>query len=81
MCMQSDPDFRILSLKPWVYEFSNGRLFIQTLPVYGNFGISDDTGTLMRDDFGNIMQSDQQTAAGVQQGFIFGTSGFGTDSF
>lgn len=81
MCQQADPNFRQLSLRPWVYEFSNGRLFVQTLPVYGQPGFTDDVGTLIRDDFGNIIQGDTQTGTSTSTGFIFGTSGFGTDPF
>ena len=36
MCLENDPNFRQLSLRPWVYEFSNGRRFIQPVPVYGD---------------------------------------------
>lgn len=31
---ENDPNYTRLSLQPWVYEFSNGRLFVDTLPVY-----------------------------------------------
>lgn len=35
MCLEADPNFRQLGLRPWVYEFSNGRRFTQPIPVYG----------------------------------------------
>lgn len=31
---ESDPVFTKLSLQPWVYDFSNGRLFVDPLPLY-----------------------------------------------
>lgn len=34
MVQEADPDWRQLSLRPWVYEFSNGRRFVESLPVY-----------------------------------------------
>lgn len=34
MVREADPNYTRLSLQPWVYEFSNGRLFVDTLPVY-----------------------------------------------
>jgi hypothetical protein len=34
MVREADPDFQRLSLRPWVYEFSNDRRFIETTPVY-----------------------------------------------
>lgn len=37
----SDPNFTRLSLQPWCYEFSNGRLFVDTLPTYTPFDISE----------------------------------------
>jgi hypothetical protein len=62
MCLEADPDFRRLSLRPWVYEFSNGRLFIEALPVYGSYGITDDFGNPITDDFGTQIQSDSATS-------------------
>jgi hypothetical protein len=37
--LEADPGYQRLSLQPWVYEFSNGRLFIDPLPLYGTFDI------------------------------------------
>jgi hypothetical protein len=34
MVREADPDFQRLSLRPWVYEFSNDRRFIEHLPIY-----------------------------------------------
>lgn len=82
MCMESDPDFRRLSLRPWIYEFSNGRLFIESIPVYGSTGITDDFGTPITDDFGNQIQSDG--GSGDQPsttGFPFGEGAFGQTGF
>jgi hypothetical protein len=57
----SDPSFTRLSLQPWVYEFSSGRLFIDPLPLYGNYptddGWIDSDGNPMFDDEGNRMRN------------------------
>ena len=37
LCLEADPTFRQLSLRPWVYQFSNGRRFVQGIPVYGSY--------------------------------------------
>lgn len=34
MVREADPDWQRLALRPWVYEFSNDRRFIETVPVY-----------------------------------------------
>jgi hypothetical protein len=34
MVREADPDFQRLSQRPWVYEFSNDRRFVETVPVY-----------------------------------------------
>lgn len=80
MCLEADPSFHQLSLRPWVYEFSNGRLFIEALPVYGSYGIVDDFGTAITDDSGTQIQSDQGTASSTE-GFPFGTGAFGVTGF
>ena len=82
MCQEADPSFRKLSLRPWVYEFSNGRLFVEALPVYGSFAITDDFGTPITDDFGTPIQSDSNASAtSPTGGFPFGTGEFGTTGF
>ena len=80
MVLEADPNFRQLSLRPWVYEFSSGRLFVESLPVYGSLGITDDFGTPIRDDFGTAIQSDS-TATTTSTGFPFGTGAFGETGF
>lgn len=87
MCMESDPDFRRLSLRPWTYEFSNGRLFIESIPVYGQTGLTDDFGQAITDDFGTQIQSDggdngvapPPSEGGT--GFPFGEGAFGQTGF
>jgi hypothetical protein len=82
MCLESDPSFRRLSQRPWVYEFSNGRLFVERLPVYGSTGITDDFGTPITDGFGTQIQSDGGgSAPGEQTGFPFGEGAFGSTPF
>jgi hypothetical protein len=84
MCIEADPNFRRLSMRPWVYEFSNGRLFVEALPVYGSFGITDDFGTPIVDDSGTQIQSDSGGGTAPPSsptGFPFGTGAFGTDPF
>lgn len=82
MCMESDPDYRRLSLRPWIYEFSNGRLFIESLPVYGQTGIIDDSGNAITDDFGTQIQSDGGSGQPSEgSGFPFGEGAFGQTGF
>lgn len=83
MVMEVDPEWRAKSLRPWVYEFSNGRLFVQPNPVYGSTGITDDFGTPITDDFGNQIQSDEAggAAPGQPGGFPFGEGAFGQTGF
>jgi hypothetical protein len=56
MCRENDPNFTRLSLQPWCYEFSNGRLFVDTLPVYTTLFLTDDLGNVITDDLGNPIQ-------------------------
>lgn len=57
MVKEADPNYVRLSLQPWVYEFSNGRLFVDSLPVYTPYAIvnvvTNETGTPITDDSGN----------------------------
>lgn len=40
MCREAEgPDYTRRSLQPWVYEFSNGRIFIDHLPLYSAYAI------------------------------------------
>jgi hypothetical protein len=41
LCVQADPEFYQNSIRPWIYDFSNGRLYYQQLPVYS----TTETGT------------------------------------
>jgi len=53
LVLEADPNFRRQSLQPWVFQFSNGRLFIDTIPTYTPFaaGLANDGGVLILDDF------------------------------
>lgn len=42
MVREADPGYTRQSLQPWCYDFSNGRLFIDTLPTYTAFDIQDE---------------------------------------
>jgi hypothetical protein len=57
---ENDPNFTRLSLQPWCFEFSNGRLFVDTLPTYTPYDIveflTDDQGRVVTDDQGNPVQ-------------------------
>lgn len=81
MCLEADPSFQRLSLRPWVYEMSNGRLFIESIPVYGSTGITDDFGTAITDDFGTQIQSDSATSAvgGADTSGMFPVEGYSPD--
>lgn len=82
LCLESDPSFRRLSQRPWIYEFSNGRLFVESLPLYGSTGITDDFGNAITDDFGTQIQSDTGGATPSQTGgFPFGEGAFGQTGF
>lgn len=83
MVIAADPDYRRLSLQPWVYEFSNARLFVDAVPLYGSPFMIDDFGNIMRDESGNPMRDDSQVATGTStsSGFPFGTGQFGTTGF
>lgn len=83
LCLESDPSFRRLSQRPWIFEFSNGRLFVESLPVYGSTGLTDDFGTPIVDDFGTQIQSDAggSTPSQPGTGFPFGEGSFGTTPF
>ena len=63
---EADPNYTRLSLQPWVYDFSNGRLFVDALPLYsfvyngaglyndgGVLGLSDQTGWPQTSGTGN----------------------------
>ena len=83
LCLENDSDFRRKSLRPWIYSFSNGRLFVESLPVYGSTGLTDDFGTPITDDFGNQIQSDSPGQGGNTgtTGFPFGEGAFGETGF
>jgi len=53
MVLEADPNWRRLSLQPWVYEFSNGRLFVDPIPVYDfvfGQGLTNDNGVVVVSD-------------------------------
>lgn len=81
MCLEADPNLLRLSQRPWVYQFSNGRLFVQGQPVYGQTGITDDFGNVITDDFGTPIQSDGGAGGTSGGGFPFGTGAFGETGF
>lgn len=58
---EADPNYTRLSLQPWCYEFSSGRLFVDTLPTYTPYDIveflTDDQGGTVVDDQGNAIQN------------------------
>lgn len=56
MVREADPNFTRESLQPWVYQYSNSRRFLDTLPTYTPFAvtsIADNTGDPLLDDEGN----------------------------
>ena len=72
--LESDPNWRRLSLQPWVYEFSNGRLFVDPLPLYDFPAAADlgnDNGVLFF-----IGDSGQPTSsAGLDPGDVYSNGG------
>lgn len=83
MVAEADPNFRQLSNRPMAYVFSNGRMFYDPVPLYGQPFITDDFGTVMTDDFGTKIRADDGTATttSTSSGFPFGSGAFGVDSF
>jgi hypothetical protein len=55
MVREADPNFTRTSLRPMIYEFSNGRVFIEPSPVYTPYDITDDLGAVITDDLGNVI--------------------------
>lgn len=49
MVREADPNYTRLSLQPWVYSFSNSRLFVDLLPLYdfGSFGELSDISNVL----------------------------------
>lgn len=53
MVQEADPNWRRLSLQPWCYSFSNGRLFVDPLPLYDfvfGEGLASNGGVLVVTD-------------------------------
>lgn len=44
MVREADPNYTRLSLQPWVYQFSSGRLFVDPLPLYDFADIGEGLG-------------------------------------
>jgi len=58
LVQEADPDFYRRLLQPIIYEFSNGRCFVNPVPYYQDYDIvleqlRDPYGNLMFDPFGN----------------------------
>jgi hypothetical protein len=62
---EADPNYVRLSLQPWVYEFSNGRLFVDTLPTYTPYDIQMADSALegMTDSSGQPMYDSGNSAS------------------
>lgn len=76
MVREADPNYTRLSRQPWVYEFSNGRLFIDPLQTYGNpivvvGGLYDDGGVLALD----VATSWPTSQAGLSAGQVWSNGG------
>lgn len=55
----ADPNFQQGLIRPWIYQFSNGRLFYRDPNVYAlpaGF-LKDDAGNFIYDEQGNPLQS------------------------
>lgn len=55
---EADPDHSRLSLRPWVYEFSNGRRFLDPLPLYGRPASVTEAILLMQDGTSGFLLQD-----------------------
>lgn len=59
MVREADPNYDRANRSPWVYQFSNGRRFYQTNPVYTPFSIHPvGTGGIIADDGTPIIADD-----------------------
>jgi hypothetical protein len=72
---EADPDYTRLSLQPWVFSFSNGRLFVDWLPLYDfgppGDGLTDNAGIL-----GLTSPNDWPTnTRGLQGGDLYSNGG------
>lgn len=54
----ADPDFDRESRRPWVYEFSNGRRFLDKPNPYRPYYLLTDAGELIHGDDGWPMTED-----------------------
>jgi hypothetical protein len=49
LVLEADPNWQRDNLQPWIYEFSNRRLFYATIPMYGvpaDTGLFNDNGVV-----------------------------------
>lgn len=75
MVREADPSFARQSLQPVAYDFSNGRLFVDSLPLYDygfiSEGLYDNGGILGLDDATGYPTSD----AGLEGGAVYTPDG------
>lgn len=75
LVQEADPDFQRARLQPWVYSFSNGRLFYAPVPLY-NFVF--DSGLILDGGF-LVLESTvgwPTSTAGLQPGQMWSNGGF-----
>jgi hypothetical protein len=74
LVLEADPNWLRLSLQPYVYEMSNGRLFVDTIPTYPPFadGLIDDNGVLILD---SVAQGWPTSPSGQAPGSFYSNGG------
>jgi hypothetical protein len=74
LVIEADPQWLRESLQPWVFEFSNGRLFVDTLPTYTPFadGLINDGGVLILDAIAGIWP---ESPVGLVPGSFYSNGG------
>lgn len=75
LVLENDPTFQRDRLQPWIYQFSNNRLFYSPVAPYAplpDSGLANDGGFLFAD--GSI--SDLPTTDPLRAGSVFSNGGF-----
>lgn len=75
LVLEADPNWQRDNLQPWIYEFSNRRLFYATIPMYGppsDGGLINDSGFLVLE---GVTPGYPVSAAGLAPGTFY-SNGF-----
>ena len=80
LVLEADPDWQRSNLQPWIYSFSNTRLFYRQIPAYGtppDSGLINNGGFLVVSGTEPYDVPDPQTPNAIytNAGFLSATSG------